>query len=151
MRVYVDTSVYGGAFDEEFQKASRIFFEQVRQRKFHIVISAVVQEEINDAPAQVRKLFEEMLSSAEIIAINTEALALQAAYLKEKIISSKWSDDALHVALATIAPCEIIASWNFKHIVHYEKIQKYNAVNKRHGYKSISIHSPLEIIHYEKE
>ena len=43
----------------------------------------------------------------------------------------------------------LIVSWNFKHIVHCEKIPLYNAVNALRGYTSIGICSPLEVIRYE--
>lgn len=45
-RVYVDTSVFGGVFDEEFQKASQGFFDQIRGGQFNLVTSAVVEQEI---------------------------------------------------------------------------------------------------------
>ena len=45
----------------------------------------------------------------------------------------------------------LIVSWNFKHIVHYQKIPMYNAVNVLHGFPEISIYSPSEVIDYEAE
>ena len=42
----------------------------------------------------------------------------------------------------------MIVSWNFTHIVHFEKIPKYNALNTLKGYESISIYSPLEVVGY---
>ena len=57
--------------------------------------------------------------------------------------------DALHGAVATLARCELILSWNFRDIVHFDKIRKYNAVNMLKGYDQIAIHSPLEVIQYD--
>ena len=68
----------------------------------------------------------------------------------EGILTEKWYDDALHVALATIAECNVIVSWNFKHIVNFRKIPLFNAVNMLNGYRQIAIHSPLEVINYEE-
>ena len=56
------------------------------------------------------------------------------------------SNDALHVAQATVANADIIVSWNFKHIVHFDKIRGFNAVNLREGYLPIEIRSPMEIV-----
>ncbi len=53
--------------------------------------------------------------------------------------------DALHVAAATVARADIILSWNFKHIVNYARIQKFNGVNALKGYPNIAIHSPREV------
>ena len=55
-------------------------------------------------------------------------------------------NDALHVAIATVAKADMIVSWNFKHIVHFEKIRMFNAVNLREGYGIIDIRSPLEVV-----
>ena len=54
--------------------------------------------------------------------------------------------DALHVALATVARCTVLVSWNFRHIVHLNKIRRYNAANVLHGFGEIAIHSPPEVV-----
>jgi predicted nucleic acid-binding protein len=148
-RVYIDTSVFGGVFDNVFEKASQDFFDQIKNGQFTLVTSAVVQEEIVPAPQGVKDFFDTLLPYAEIVDITEEALKLRQAYLDAKIVSAKYSNDALHVALATVSDCPIIVSWNFKHIVHYQKIPLYNAVNILHDYNQISIYSPLEVIKYE--
>lgn len=56
----------------------------------------------------------------------------------------------VHVVLAIIAECKLLVSWNFVHIVHFDKVSLYNAVNMLNGYYAISIFSPQEVIPYEK-
>jgi len=151
LRVYVDTCVFGGAFDREFQVATRRFFSEVRLGRFHLIVSAVVRDELEEAPEPVSDLFSEMLEWATIAPISEDALDLQQAYMDACILTPKWADDALHVAMATVADCCLIVSWNFKHIVHFEKIPQYNAVNVKHGYRPLAIYSPLEVLHYGNE
>lgn len=43
----------------------------------------------------------------------------------------------------------MIVSWNFRHIVHYQKVPLYNAVNTLHHRPSLEIRSPLEVIEDE--
>lgn len=150
IRVYADTSVFGGILDEEFCDASHLFFDHVRQGVFTLVTSATVQEEIQPAPEKVRSFFDQMASLAEIAIISGEMLDLRDAYLNAKIVGPNFSDDALHVAIATVSSCSLIVSWNFKHIVHFDKIKLYNAVNVLKGFSEIAIFSPLEVISYEK-
>jgi hypothetical protein len=117
------------------------------------VISPVVDDEINTdgTPAAVISEYENLLEYCEIAKVTEEALELQSAYLREKILTPQWEDDALHVALATVHSCDIIVSWNFKHIVNFQKIPLYNAVNRLLGYDEIQIYSPLELVEpYEK-
>ena len=151
LNVYADTSVFGGVFDEEFHQASQSFFDMVRQGYFNLLTSVVVKEELEPAPSEVLALFEEMLDFAKIAEISKEALQLREAYLNAGILTGQWSTDALHVALATVADCSMIVSWNFRHIVHFSKIPLYNAVNTLYGYSNIAIHSPQETIYYEDQ
>jgi len=116
-----------------------------------IVISPVVQKEIELAPKNVRKFFKEITESANFIAISEEALSLRQAYLDAGIVTEKSTADALHVALATVAKCQLIVSWNFKHIVHFQKVPLYRAINTVKGYTEINIYSPPEVINYESE
>jgi hypothetical protein len=147
IRVYVDTCVFGGAFDLEFATATQQFFTQVRQGRFHLVTSALVLEEIENAPLAVQELFRELLVHAmTVVETPAEAFDLQQAYLDAAVVSSKWADDALHVATATVTDCALIISWNFKHIVHFQKIPLYNAINIANGFRAIAIHSPLEVL-----
>ena len=151
IRVYVDTCVFGGAFDQEFAVVTKQFFDQVKQGRFSLVISATVMAEISEAPLCVRKLFDElMLDYLTIVPVSPAARQLQQRYLDAGIVTTKYSDDALHVAVATVSDCALIVSWNFKHIVHFQKIPKYNALNVVSGYRAISIYSPLEVLNYEE-
>ncbi|HNR29884.1 MAG TPA: hypothetical protein PKI11_03245 [Candidatus Hydrogenedentes bacterium] len=50
------------------------------------------------------------------------------------------------MAIATVAKVDVIVSWNFKHIVHLDKIRGFNAVNLIEGYPTIEIRSPKELI-----
>ena len=45
----------------------------------------------------------------------------------------------------------MIVSWNFRQIVHFGKIARYNEVNLAEGYRAIAIHSPAEVVDYEEE
>src|SRR5690349_6523193 len=108
-KVYTDTSVFGGMFDDEFAAPSRQFFEAVRAGKFHLVTSEIVREEIGPAPPAVRELFNELIRDASIVPLTSAALDLQEAYQQAGILSQKSDADALHVALASVANCDMIA------------------------------------------
>ncbi len=151
LRIYADTSVFGGPFDPEFAETSILFFDQVRLGKFELVTSGVVQAEIEPAPPDVRRLFEEMAAFARVVETTAEALALRDAYLDAGILTRRSADDALYVALATVSRCPTIVSWNFQHIVHFSKIPLYNAVNSLRGLPALAIHSPREVIEYEEK
>ena len=55
-RVYVDNSVISGTQDEEFAEESRLFFEQVREGIYRVLISDISYDEMDQAPAEARKI-----------------------------------------------------------------------------------------------
>jgi len=146
VRVYADTSVYGGVFDGQFADASRAFFDLVRRGRFHLVLSALVRTEVAQAPDQVRALLADCERLAEVVDAGNDAIRLRRAYLDAGIVGPKWNADALHVAVATVSNCRLIVSWNFRHTVHFQKIPLYNGINQSLGYAPIAIHSPEEVI-----
>ena len=150
-RVYTDTNVFGSVMDPAFEPASMLFLEQALAGKFQVVVSAVASREVSYAPRTVQELFESFTGSVEIIETTDEALRLRDAYVHAGFVRLKSLNDALHVALATVSGCDMIVSWNFRDIVNYRKIPLYNAVNLVNGYRTISIHSPLEVTPDEED
>jgi hypothetical protein len=148
--VYADTSVFGGVFDVEFEEPSKMFFDLVRIDKFQLRVSGITAVEIERAPQHVLDFFNEHLPSMEVIPITKEVITLRDAYLEHGIVTPNYIEDATHVAAASIAEVDIIVSWNFRHIVHFEKIRLYNAVNTLHNYPELEIRSPSEVIDYEE-
>ena len=151
IRVYADTSVYGGVFDDEFATPSRAFFEQINVGRYRLVTSPLLREELADAPAQVWQWYERFAAGSEQVEVSAPAVLLQQAYLNVGIVGRKWEADALHVAIATVGACHLIVSWNFKHIVSFQKIPLYNGVNLTRGFGAIAIHSPPEVIEHEDQ
>jgi hypothetical protein len=150
-RIYIDTSVIGGCFDDEFNVWSNALFDDLRKGLFKPMISSVVTEEIKVAPDWVKKQYEELLKiGARVLSPDKQSFELIRQYEKHEIIPIKFRNDMLHIAVATIAEADILVSWNFKHIVRYDKIQQFNAVNIENGYKAIAIYSPREVTYYEK-
>ena len=109
-------------------------------------------EELIEADEKIKKVLERIPSDYfELVYRNTESEELSAQYIQAKAISSKFSDDALHVALATIFKVDLLVSWNFKHLVNYNRIVKYNAINLLNGYKQVEIRSPKEVVDNEED
>jgi len=148
-RIYVDTSVIGGCFDSEFAKWSKGLIEDFRLGSFKPLLSEIISAEIENAPAQIQNLYGELLAlNPEIASIDDEISDLADAYQERNILTQKYYDDGLHIAVATVREADMLVSWNFRHIVRAEKIRLFNAVNLEKGYKPIQIYSPREVTIY---
>lgn len=146
-RIYIDTSVVGGCFDQEFSKESKTLFQLINQGQMIGLVSDLLVEELELAPLQIQEFFGKLNPKfLESIKRSGETEILRDAYLKAKVVSKTHINDAHHVALATIGKADLIVSWNFKHIVHYDKIRGFNAINLALGYPLIDIRSPKEVV-----
>lgn len=152
LRVYADTSVFGGCFDEEFSEESHKFFEEVGSGKFLLVVSETTLFELKEAPAEVRGVLTQLPPDfLEVIEAAEEITALRDAYIEAGVLGEASIRDASHVASASVAEVDMIVSWNFKHIVHFEKIRGFHAVNLIKGYRMIEIYSPREVVEHEEK
>jgi predicted nucleic acid-binding protein len=150
-RIYIDTSVIGGCFDAEFAPWSNGLIRDFQVDTYRPVLSEVVAAEIDEAPRVVQEKYAELLQlDAEVLELDASVLLLADAYQERKILTPKFYDDGVHIALATAGQVDVLVSWNFKHIVHYEKIRLFNAVNLSLGYPPLNIYSPREVTHYEE-
>jgi len=57
-RVYIDTSVVGGYFDEEFSQETIPFFDRIKNGELKIIISDILQAELFRAPEFIKELFK---------------------------------------------------------------------------------------------
>jgi predicted nucleic acid-binding protein len=146
IRIYVDTSVFGGVGDDEFAEATRRFLIRLKTAGVTVVVSTELLRELGSAPAAVRREFDDIPDELlESISVDAEVEALADAYVAAGVLGKASRSDAIHVAAATVAAADLIVSWNFRHIVNFDRIRKYNAVNVLHGYRAIEIRSPAEV------
>jgi predicted nucleic acid-binding protein len=148
-RVYIDTSIVGGYFDDEFKEDTIAFFARFEKGEILFVISDLLDLELINAPTHVQRLLHKYPTNMfERIELTKEVVDLANAYIVERVVGESSLEDCRHIALATINKVDVLASWNFKHIVNLNRIKGYNSVNLRLGYQMLEIRSPKELIHY---
>ncbi len=151
-KLYIDTSVFGGNFDVEFAEYTIPLFERINNGEFTMLFSTVTQDELENAPKNVKDLIKNIKSEhSEFLDINDEVVDLALEYISEKVVGKTSYADCLHIALATINKADYLISWNFKHIVNVQRIIGYNAINIKNGYKQLEIRSPRDFVKYEND
>ena len=148
-RIYVDASVFGGCHDAEFARDSRRLLTEVRAGRFHVLISDLLVRELAPAPALVQAELRSLPAAVvEWVELTPEVDTLRDAYLAAQVVGPASRNDATHVAAASVARADAIVSWNFKHIVHFDKIKAYQRINLAHGYGLLTIVTPGGVITY---
>jgi predicted nucleic acid-binding protein len=150
-RFYFDTSVFGGAFDKQFEEDSLQLFERVKIGQVVCMISDLTETELSNAPLNVVEFFKALpKSNIERVIVTDEILTLAKKYIDEKVVGRTSFNDCIHIATATIYKADILVSWNFRHIVNVYRIRGYNSINIRSNYSELEIRSPKEILEYEE-
>ena len=151
-RIYIDTSVVGGYFDKEFKEATTALFQRLENGEIVFVVSDLLDLELINAPRKVRELLHNYSSDKFVrVELTEEVIKLSDTYISEKVVGKTSLEDCRHIALATINKVDVLASWNFKHIVNLDRIKGYNSVNLRLGYQMIEIRSPKDLVNYGKD
>ena len=149
-RLYFDTSVFGGVYDDEFNEITTLLFDKVKSGEVICVYSDLSLAELNNAPQKVKDFFQTLpKQNMELVQVTQEAFELAEQYLQEKVVGKTSADDCRHIATATINKVDYLVSWNFKHIVNVFRIRGYNSVNLKNGYIQLDIRSPREIVNNE--
>jgi len=147
---YLDTSVFGGYFDEEFSDNTIPFFERIADERIQIFISKLLIAELAGAPNEVRELLKSIPQNQRtFVELTDEARTLANKYVEENVVGKTSRADCQHIAMATIAKVDVLVSWNFKHIVNLDRIRGYNGINLLMGYNTIEIRTPKEIERYD--
>ncbi|MEI6455050.1 MAG: PIN domain protein [bacterium] len=149
-RIYLDTSVFGGYFEPEFELWSKLLIDKVIKGEIIMLLSQLTEIELNIAPQYVKDLVKQIpYENIEFLAITDEANQLANQYVNENVVGKTCMEDCRHIAIATLSNADILASWNFKHIVNVNRIRGYNAVNYKLGHKILEIRTPREVLNYE--
>jgi predicted nucleic acid-binding protein len=145
--LYLDTSVIGAYFDDEFKEATRALWDQMKVGRYRFVTSLITVDELDSAPVRVREIWADTFRPDMILDVTNEMEELAAAYMAQAVLTPKYTDDARHVAACTISRADYLVSWNFRHLVNVDWEKGFNAVNILQGYPLISIVNPLELIY----
>ena len=151
-RIYIDTQIVGGFFDTEFEVETQLLFKRLIDREVIFIISDLLDIELERAPERVKNLLYQYPDDFfERVSLTNEAKELGEFYVKENVVGPKSIEDCYHIAIATINNVDVLASWNFKHIVNFTRIKGYNAVNLKNGYNLLEIRNPKDLIEYGNE
>lgn len=130
-------------------EATSNLFERLENDEIKFVVSDLLDLELLNAPPHVKEhLLQYSADKFERVELTEEEVQLANAYISEKVVGKSSLEDCRHIALATINKVDVLASWNFRHIVNLDRIKGYNSMNLRRGYPIIEIRSPKDLIKY---
>lgn len=152
LKVYLDTSVISHLYQldspgkmEETQKLWEIL---KNKELYEVYISDIVKKEIEKCQGEKLAILIDYLYDMEYNIIETDENIVE---LAEKmidfgILKQRNLDDCKHIAAAILTGCDIITSWNFKHIVNVKTVRGVKVITTMEGYKDLLIYPPSVLL-----
>jgi predicted nucleic acid-binding protein len=151
LRLYLDTSTISHLDQKDAHEKmtdTHMLWKEIEAGVYDVAISTITERELKACPEQKRlKLLSYMgRISYNVIPISEEIISIADTLIEFKVLSPSSIDDCQHIAAAIVGRCDVIVSWNFKHIVNYKTIQGVKAVTAITGFPEVLIYTPTILI-----
>ena len=152
IKVYLDTSVISYLDQQdapEQMQETREAWERIKAGYYDVFISDVVLRELGDCKEEEKR--NQLIGHLSEINYHLVMVDDAVVQLAEKIVANgvlkqQNIDDCQHIAAAILSDCDIIVSWNFKHIVNVKTIRGIKVMTTLEGYKDLLIYQPTALL-----
>jgi hypothetical protein len=110
-----------------------------------LFISQLVVQEVSAGDQQMAKKRLSLIQQIPLLELNEEALNLAHALVYGGPLPGKASEDALHIAVATVHGMDYLLTWNCKHIANAQTRNTVAAICRGHGYEAPVFCTPEEL------
>ena len=142
LKVYLDTSVISHLYQldaPEKMEETRKLWEILKDKNlYEVYISDIVKDELGKCREEKLGILIDYLYDMEYNVIETDENIVE--------LAGKNMDDCKHIAAAILSGCDIITSWNFKHIVNVKTVRGVKVITTLEGYKDLLIYPPSVLL-----
>ena len=109
-------------------------------------------EELERIPdAARRKESIRLVRHLEVLEYTSEVAEIAAVYLQHKLMPAEAIGDADHLALASFYNCDMLVTWNCKHLANANKTGHVRRVNALLGLRTPLLVTPLQLLEQDYE
>lgn len=154
LKVYLDTSVvsYLQQEDAPDRMADTLkLWKKFMARCYDVYLSSMTTYEIDNCSESKKNFLYNKLDEIEYteLEIDKNCLSLARDIIATGILAEKSFEDSQHIAVAVLNECDVIVSWNFKHLVNIKTIKGIRKITQLKGYKDIEIITPTTLLEME--
>jgi predicted nucleic acid-binding protein len=151
LKIYIDTSVIGYLDqhdDPDLMADTLRLWNQIKDDIYDVVLSDITIAEIDACHEEKRETLYNYVSEIDytLIEVDERTLEVASRFIDLGVLREKSFDDCQHIAAAITSECDVIVSWNFKHIVNHKTIMGVKAITALEGYNDVLIYTPSILI-----
>ena len=119
---------------------------QTERRKYDLVVSEAVEAECERGDQSLVLRRRQLLGEVSLFAVDERILELAKRLVVPGALPEKAGPDAVHIAAASVAECEFLLTWNFRHIANVRIRREVERILANHGYTKTTICTPEELV-----
>ena len=150
--IYIETSIPSFYHEtrpttkfQAMREWTREWWDSARLRD-ELVTSGAVVLELRRTPEPKRTEAMALLDALPLLDDTPEVDDIVRAYLTHKLMPRDAAGDARHLALASFHGCDILATWNCRHLANASKREHIRQVNYELGLKTPVLTTPYELL-----
>jgi hypothetical protein len=116
-----------------------------------LVIGLPVIAELEESPAPKRDKALALIDGLRILPYDPELAEIVAVYFAHQLMPLEAQGDADHLALASFHNCDILVTWNCKHLANANKFGHIQRVNALLGLRTPALVTPLQLLEKDDE
>jgi hypothetical protein len=150
--IYVETSIPSFYYDTRTARDLQARRDWTRQwwsapkPDTILVVGAPVVIELKRAPIIKRKQALELIAALPSLDVSSEIDEIIEVYLEHKLMPRDAEGDAAHLALASLNKCDLLVTWNCKHLANANKFGHIHRVNALLGLSTPDLVTPLQLL-----
>jgi predicted nucleic acid-binding protein len=152
-KVYIETSVISYLTSKmsrdliiaAHQQITQDWWENYRS-EFDLYVSELVISEASAGNAKAVKKRLQILYPLPRVVSNKHVLELARKIIADRVLPPKATDDAFHIAIASVHQMDYLLTWNCKHIANAHIQKNLRELIQQQGYESPVMCTPEELM-----
>jgi len=150
--IYVGTSIPSFYHEARLEPEHQVRRQWTREwwdlamERDRLVTSAAVIAVFRLSPEPKRSDGLALLAPLQLLAMPVEVDDMTGAYIAHKVMPRDATGDARHLAVATFHRCDILVTWNCRHIANVNKQTHIRSINAALGFPTPALVTPLELL-----
>jgi predicted nucleic acid-binding protein len=152
LRIYLETTIPSYYFEQraeaeivarrqctrEWWSAARITHE--------LVTSAIVLRELRAGPVDRRQAWLDLMREVPVLDYEPRVDEIVKTYLRHRLMPSDPNWDAYHLAFASYYECDVLVTWNCRHLANANKFGHIRKINRALGLFVPDILTPYDLL-----
>jgi predicted nucleic acid-binding protein len=114
--------------------------------QYERVTGQEVLSELSAGTSYLVPLRLELLEDIPVLPLTDEVTETAQRYIRDKLMPGRPSADAFHLALASHHECDLIVTWNCRHLANSRKLAHLRHLNRLLGLPVPAIMTPLDLL-----